>query len=884
MTLSANPAPSRNENTPEASQPAERVFLLDAMSYIFRAYHALPRLTNRHGMATQAVYGLHNMLRKLMAEYQPEHVAAAFDLEGPTFRHESFADYKANRTEMPDELAQQLPYIRTLLDAMHIPIVEHPGYEADDVIGTLARQAAERGLDVLIVSSDKDMMQLVGGRVSMINPMKQDLLYDRERVIEKLGVAPEQVPDLMALQGDAVDNIPGAPGIGEKGARELIQKYGRVEACLEHAAEVSRKKYRESLQNHRDQILLSKQLATIDANVPVEFHPEETAPQEPDPEKLRELFLDLGFTSLLRELVPVAEAISTDYSELTDEESLRRSLESFAKDAVVAVAAGVPESSDMLAAISQEVALSPKPGVARTVPAALLQQLKPWVEDSAIPKAVHDSKAAHRVLARQGVALQGVRHDTLLYSFLLDATESSHSLGAAVERRFGKRPSGSLAEEADWAGRLATALAPEIREAGLERVYQDIELPLAPVLAEMESDGIKLDVAQLARLSAQMETNLEKLQAEIFKLTGTEFNINSPKQLGEVLFEKMGLPAPRKRGKSKSLSTAVDVLEYLAEAHEAPRRVLEYRQLAKLKSTYVDALPALVHPSTGRIHTTYNQAGAATGRLSSSNPNLQNIPIRTELGREIRAAFIADKGCVLVAADYSQIELRLLAHFSEDALLIEAFRNGDDIHELTATAVFGVPPEEQTLEHRRRAKAINYGVVYGISPFGLAQQIGAPQKEAEAFINQYFDRYEGVRRFIEATIEEVRRTLEVRTFTGRRRRIPDITSRDYNARSFAERAAVNTPLQGGAADLIKLAMLRVQRHLRASGLRSRMILQVHDELVLEAPREEAEQAAAVLREGMEQASTLRVPLVAEVAAGPNWRDMDEIKESGVRSQ
>ena len=859
-----------------------RLFLLDAMSYIFRAYHALPRLTNRQGMATQAVYGLQNMLRKLAADHEPEYMAAAFDLEGPTFRHESYAEYKANRVEMPEELAQQLPYIRKLLEAMQVTIVEHPGYEADDVIGTLARQAAERGLDVLIVTSDKDMMQLVGGRVAMINPMKQDLLYDRERVIEKLGVAPEQVPDLMALQGDAVDNIPGAPGIGEKGARDLIRKYGRVEACLDHAAEVKRKTYRESLANHREQILLSKRLATIDTAVPVTFDSEKAARKEPDPEKLRELFLDLGFTSLLRELAPAAESAATDYAELSSESALQEYFENLgnneniASDSVVGLAVGEAETSDMLTAISQEAALSPKPGVARTIPAELLPGLKPWLEDSAIPKAAHDSKAVRRALARQEVSLEGVLHDTLLYSFLLDATESNHSLEAAVERRFGERPADSLAAKADWSGRLAAALAPEIREAGLERVYEQIELPLAPVLAEMESEGIRLDAAQLAVLSKQMAADLEQLQAQIYQLTGTEFNINSPKQLGAVLYEKMGLPAPRRRGKSKSRSTAVDVLEELAVAHEAPRRVLEYRQLAKLKSTYVDALPALVHPYTGRIHTTYNQAGAATGRLSSSNPNLQNIPIRTALGREIRAAFVAEPGRVLVGADYSQIELRLLAHFSEDPVLIEAFRRGDDIHELTASAVFGVPPEEQTREHRRRAKAINYGVVYGISPFGLAQQVGAPQKEAEAFIRQYFERYQGVRRFIDSTIEEVRRTHEVRTFTGRRRRIPDIASRDYNARSFAERTAINTPLQGGAADLIKLAMLRVRQDLRKRGLRSRMILQVHDELVLETPREEAEEAAAILQEGMEQAWELRVPLVAEVATGPNWRDMEEM--------
>jgi len=863
-----------------------RLFLLDAMSYIFRAYHALPRLTNRQGMATQAVYGLQNMLRKLAADHEPEYIAAAFDLEGPTFRHESYADYKANRVEMPEELAQQLPYIRKLLEALRVTIVEHPGYEADDVIGTLARQAAERGLDVLIVTSDKDMMQLVGGRVAMINPMKQDLLYNQERVIEKLGVAPEQVPDLMALQGDAVDNIPGAPGIGEKGARDLIRKYGRVEACLDHASEVSRKTYRESLANHREQILLSKQLATIDTAVPVTFEPEKAARKEPDPEKLRELFLELGFTSLLRELAPAAGSVVADYAELSGESALQEfidNIENIASDSVVALAVGEAETGDMLTAISQETALSPKPGVARTIPADRLARLRPWLENAAIPKAAHDSKAARRALARQDVSLQGVQHDTLLYSFLLEATESNHKLEAAVERRFGERPADSLSAKADWAGRLAAALAPEIREAGLERVYEQIELPLAPVLAEMESEGIRLDVAQLAVLSKQMAADLEQLQAQIYQLTGTEFNINSPKQLGAVLYEKMGLPAPRRRGKSKSLSTAVDVLEELAVAHEAPRRVLEYRQLAKLKSTYVDALPALAHPYTGRIHTTYNQAGAATGRLSSTNPNLQNIPIRTALGREIRAAFVAEPGRVLVGADYSQIELRLLAHFSEDPLLIEAFRRGDDIHELTAAAVFDVPPEEQTSEHRRRAKAINYGVVYGISPFGLAQQIGAPQKEAEAFIRQYFDRYQGVRRFIDSTIEEVRRAHEVRTFTGRRRRIPDIASRDYNARSFAERTAINTPLQGGAADLIKLAMLRVHHDLRKHGLRSRMILQVHDELVLEAPREEAREAAAILREGMEQAWQLRVPLVAEVAAGPNWRDMEELA-SGSQSE
>ena len=867
---------NQQEGVPAASSP--RLFLIDAMSYIFRAYHALPRLTNRQGQATQAVYGLHNMLRKLLASYQPEYVAAVFDLAGPTFRHESFADYKANREEMPEDLAQQLPYIRALLDALRVPVLAHPGYEADDVIATLARQAAAENLDVLVISSDKDMLQLVEGRVALINPMKDDLLYDREKVVEKLGVAPDQIPDLMALQGDAVDNIPGAPGIGEKGARELIQKYGRVEACLEHAAEVPRKTYREALTNYRDQILLSKQLATLDANAPVRLSLEEVQRQEPDREKLRELFQELDFTSLVRELLPVAESARKDYEELVSENALRSFLETLHKDRAAALAVRGNEGKDSLPAMLQEVALSLESGAARTVAASLLPLLKPWLEDPQIPKAVHDSKSARQALARQGIHLEGVRHDTLLYSYLLDAHESDHRLEAAVERRFGTRPSGSLAEDADWVGQLAAALEPEIRAAGLERVYSEIELPLAPILAEMETAGIKLDAAQLKRLSAQLEEDLAKLRGHIYELTGTEFNINSPKQLGEVLFEKMGLPAPRKRGKSKAISTAVDVLEELAATHEAPRRVLEYRQLAKLKSTYVDALPELIHPATGRLHTRYNQAGSATGRLSSSNPNLQNIPIRTERGREIRAAFVAEEGCALLAADYSQIELRLPAHLSEDPLLIEAFRRGDDIHELTATAVFGVPPQEQTPEHRRRAKAINYGIVYGISPFGLAQQVGTSKAEAEEFISQYFNRYQGVRKFLDATIEEVRRTLEARTFSGRRRRIPEINTKDFNARQFAERTAVNTPLQGSAADLIKLAMILVDHDLRERKLRARMILQVHDELVLEVPREELEQAAQVVREGMERAYPLRVPLVAEVAVGPNWRDMEAVQE------
>ena len=874
-----NPA-EQNEIKKDAAQiSANSLFLLDTMGYIFRAYHALPRLTNRAGLATQAVYGLNSMLKKLIATYRPDYLAAVFDLAGPTFRHESFAEYKANRTEMPDELAAQLPYIHRLLAGLHIPELSLPGYEADDVIGAIAYQAAEQNRDVMIVSADKDMLQLVREHVGVLNPMKDDLVYDRAKVQESMGVAPEQIADVMALMGDSIDNIPGAPGIGPKGAQELIQKYGTVEASLEHAAEVTRKTYRESLQQNREQILMSKTLAIIDCKAPVELSLDALRRHDADPAVLRPLFQELGFTSLLKDL-PAPEAAKADYALLSEEMAVQEFLRSLPNEPAAAFALGSAGEGDQVGGLAfdstPELAIAPGPGLARVIPPALFPLAKIWLEDAQQPKAVHDSKSAMLLLERNGVRLAGVRHDTFLYSYLLDATEGAHDLASAAERRLGAPISADLAGQADGAAQLAAMLEPEIREQGLERVYTELDLPVASILAAMESTGIRLDRKPLDALSAQLERDLEGLRKQIYELTGVEFNINSPKQLGEVLFEKMALPAPRRRGKGKVISTAVDVLEELAAEHEVPRRVLEYRQLSKLKSTYVDALPTFLHPVTGRLHTSFNQAGSATGRLSSSNPNLQNIPIRTELGRQIRAAFVADPGWVLLAADYSQIELRLLAHLSEDPLLVEAFRRDDDIHALTAATVFGVDAAEQTSEHRRRAKAINYGIVYGISPFGLAQQLDISHQESAQFIENYFSRYEGVAKFIESTLAETRRTGEVRTIFGRLRRIPDITSRDPNARGFAERTAVNTPLQGSAADLIKLAMIHIDRALRAQKLRTRMILQVHDELVLEAPEGEVLQASAVLREGMQNCYPLKVPLVASVAAGPNWRDMEDV--------
>ena len=872
-----------------------RLFLIDSMSYIFRAYHALPRFTNSKGQATHAVYGFNNMLRKLLATYRPEFLGAAFDLAGPTFRHESFADYKANREEMPEDLAEQIPYIRRLLEAMKVPVLSRPGFEADDILGTIAKQGAEQGLEVIIVSSDKDMLQLVSDGVRVLNPMKNDLVYDPTKVVEIMGVEPGQIPDLMALTGDAIDNIPGAPGIGPKGAEQLIQKYGRVEKCLEHASEVTNKRYREALTNFREQILMSKQLATIDSHVPIELSTDEVRIEEPDREQLKQLYQEMEFTSLLKELLPTEVSTAKNYREFKtplegegageEIEALRAYLKGLGSVRPVAIAVppdagGIPAAAaptlTAMAVPAVEIALSAAPGEGCVVSPSLLPELKTWIEDTAIPKAAHDLKSLLAALRPNGVAPGGVRHDTMLYSYLLDANEGNHTLEGVVERQFATKPSSHLAERADWVGQLTARLVPEIESQGLGRLYREIELPLVPILAEMEWRGVKLDAAPLAILSKRLEGELENLQRDIYRLTGTEFNINSPKQLGDVLFEKLGLQ-PTKKTKGKAPSTAIDVLEELAVAHEAPRRVLEYRQLSKLKSTYVDALPRLISPSTGRLHTHYNQAGSATGRLSSSNPNLQNIPIRTEVGREIRAAFVAEKGFRLLAADYSQIELRLLAHLSEDPLLMEAFQKGEDIHERTAAAVFGVAPENQTHEHRRRAKAVNYGIVYGLSAYGLGQQLGIAQAEAQEFIDQYFSRYQGVRKFIDRTIEETRKAGEVRTFCGRLRRIPEINSKNWNLRQFAERTAVNTPLQGGAADLIKLAMLGVDRALRKAKLRARMILQVHDELIIEVPAEEVEMVAPILRKEMEQAWQFVVPIVAEVSVGGNWRDMEEIK-------
>lgn len=885
---------------PRPPDDHERIFLIDAMSFIYRAYHAMARqrgMSTRKGLPTAAIYVFVNMLRKLRDDFSPQYLAAVFDVAAPTFRDLQFKDYKANRTEMPGDLAQQIPYIRRALDAYRIPILEVPGYEADDVIGTLATKAVAHGRSVYVVSSDKDMLQLVNDHVLVLNPPKDNLVCDAAKVEEILGVPPERVIDVMALRGDSIDNVPGAPGIGDKGSVEIIRRFGNLEAAIDRAAEVGRKTYRESLQNNRGQILLSKKLVTIDCNVNIELNVEQMHAGKPDIETLRTLFTELEFTSLLKELLPVVEAQPGNYRETDSAADLQSLLGSRGPDSPIAIAIdsalqvseneGEAEQSEegllplalagsvFPATRSTQIAVSVEQGSALSVSAGSSAEieLRSALGDSAVPKAIHDWKTAAHALGES--VLARVEHDTRLYSYLLDPTYSSHALAEVVLRRFNLKLGGSLAEAADMTGRLAATLRKEVEEENLLKVYHEIDLPLVPVLTRMEHAGVAIDRIALDKMSQRLEVEIDAKGREIYDCCGSEFNINSPKQLGEVLFNKLNLPKPVKYGKGKTISTAVDVLEELASNHKAPKLVLEYRQLTKLKSTYVDALPALLNSGTGRLHTTFDQTGTATGRLSSANPNLQNIPVRTELGREIRAAFTAAPGCLLLAADYSQIELRLLAHYSKDTLLVEAFRRGDDIHTLTASQVFEVPPLMVTPDHRRQAKVVNFGIVYGLSPFGLSQNLGIETSEAKKYIEAYFDRYSGVRAFIDRTLDETRRDARVKTLFGRVRPIPDINSKNYNLRGFAERTAVNTPLQGTAADLIKLAMIRIDEIIREQGLRSKMTLQVHDELVFEVPEEEVDLMRSLVREQMENVHPgLSVPLLVEIGVGKNWRDLD----------
>jgi DNA polymerase-1 len=891
----------------ESKQP---VFLLDTMSFIFRAYHAMQRsrpMSTRAGLPTAAVFVFVNMIKKLRDDFQPRYFAAVFDVSGEVFRDErartmgplrkwngktqsfdevDYEGYKANRAPMPEDLRRQIPYIRRALEALRIPILEAEGFEADDVIGTLAREAAEREHPVFIVSGDKDMMQLVSHQVKILNPQKDNLILDPAKVTETLGVPPEKVVDVMALRGDAVDNIPGAPGIGDKGSVDLIREFGSVEAVLDRAAEVKRKSYRESLEQNRNSVLLSKELVTIDCHVPLPLDLAAMETCAPDVEACRELFTELEFTSMLKELTPAEPAVAV---ELIEEPSAAQADAfyaaarahgfAFALDTKAPVEEAEDEAPRNLSFLEAFEATEKKTlfsvGVCaepeRALRLALTPELRTLLEDAKVQKSTHDWKSALHLFSAQGVTLRGAVDDTMLLSYALNPTHSTQSLADVCARSSQPAPA-TLATGAGAIHAMVPVLKAEVEKAGVTRVYAEIDLPLAPVLFRMEQAGVRIDLSVLDGLSKRFAIEMERVGEKIFTLAGRRFNINSPKQLGEVLFTHLGLTAPAARGKSKSVSTAQGVLENLAEQHEVPQLVLEFRHLSKLKSTYIDALPLLADADS-RVHTTFMAAATATGRLSSINPNLQNIPVKTELGREIRAAFISAPGTQLLSADYSQIELRLLAHFSGDPLLVHAYQNNDDIHTLTASEVFGVPAETMDKVTRNRAKAVNFGIVYGISAFGLATQLGIPQSEAKDYIERYFARYVGVKAFIEKTLEETRKTGSVRTLYGRVRPIPDIESRNANQRGFAERTAVNTPLQGTAADLIKLAMIALDRKLTERKLKTRMVLQVHDELLFEVPADEAAEVEELVRTEMEGVVKLNVPLVADLGFGANWRDL-----------
>ena len=916
----------------ESGKPA--VFLLDTMGFIFRAYHAMQRqrpMSTRSGIPTAAVYVFVNMLNKLRRDFNPQYLAAVFDVSAPVFRDErarsmtkvrkfniktqefdeiDYAGYKANRTEMPLDLVQQLPYIRRALEALHIPMLQQEGFEADDVIGTLSQQASRLGYPVYIVSSDKDMMQLVGDNVFVLNPAKDNLVLDRAGVVATLGVPPEQVVDVMALRGDSIDNIPGAPGIGDKGSVDLIVQFGSVEAALDHASEVARKTYRESLLNNRENILLSKELVTIHCSVPVELHLEQLQTHLPDLAACRDLFTELEFTTLIKEFGAEEKPKQTAKLVLDSTPEQLRELLARARESTLVVVAETIAGSSSDQGSTEEEAIEPEPAQQSFSLLDAMEQpevppdsapvfalglavddavayrvrwegeaadlLRAAFEDPTLAKSVHDLKSLLRMSRMHQIRLAGVQDELMLYSYLLNPTHSTHRLEDVAARFDNQSLRGEGEEALPMAAATVARLAPQMRSAvaraDTKSVYDTIDLPLMPILLEMEDAGVRIDSAYLQSISRRLAAQMEELAECIYGNCGHRFNINSPKQLGDVLFNRMALPKPIKYGKGKVVSTAQDVLEELAAHHDAPRMVLEYRQLAKLKSNYSDSLPLLAD-AQHRVHTTFNAVGTSTGRLSSTNPNLQNIPIRTELGREIRAAFVPAEGNVLISADYSQIELRLMAHFSEDPLLLKAYRENVDIHTLTASEVFGVPIESMDKETRNRAKAVNFGIVYGISPFGLAQQLNIEPGEARVYIDRYFERYQGVRSFIDRTLEQVRQTQAVRTLFGRVRPIPDITSRNANMRGFSERTAVNTPLQGTAADLIKLAMIRIARELRERKLRTQMVLQVHDELVFDVPADESQEVSDLVKSAMEEVIELKVPIVADIAVGPNWRDV-----------
>ncbi len=863
------------------SRPAPKLYLVDAMSNIHRAYHAIQRLSTSAGRPTNAIYGFVTMLRKMVREHDPEYIAAAFDRAERTLRHEAFADYKANRPTMADDLSVQIPEIRRVLEAYRIPILELPRYEADDVIGTLAKKAAAAGFEVVIVTADKDMLQLVEPHIRVFHTGREQFL-DEAGVREFFGVAPHQVADVLALMGDSVDNVPGVPGVGQVTARKWITTYGNLSTLLEKADEI-KGKVGENLRLHREAALLSRQLVEIPTDLPIDFERDTLRRSPPDLEKLKALFVELEFHSLAAEIH--GEAALTPqvlWRRIEPEGSF-----SLSSEGPVGVAA-LTRGDGALLALSNGTSTEIAEDRADRIVAR-------WsvVDRRGLPLVIADAKPLDSLLARFGRRVEGDVFDVGLAQYVLSPGVASSDVEVLAFQRLGQKLTSDkdagvvssslldgfvietadrwLAERAAGALELSRSLQAELaKRPALQKIYEEIERPLTPVLARMEMHGVAIDVPLLREMSGRLDRELKALEQKIWAEAGEEFNINSPVKLGQILFEKLGYPVLKKTAKTKSSSTGVEVLTALAErGFPLPRLVLEYREIAKLKGTYVDALPALAD-SEGRVHSSFHQTVAATGRLSSSDPNLQNIPIRTATGREIRRAFIAGPGKKLVVADYSQIELRILAHLSEDEALIAAFEQGEDIHRATAARIFGVEPTLVSAQMRHAAKRINFALLYGMAAFTLGKDLGISTAEAKRTIDSYFDQFPRVRGCLDGILSEARRTKEVTTIFGRVRPIPEIAASNPNVRGNAERMALNAPFQGSAADIIKIAMVRLDRALEEKGLAARLLLQVHDELVLESPDREVEGVRAVVREVMEGAAQLRVRLAVEVGSGRDW--------------
>ncbi|MDR1990473.1 MAG: DNA polymerase I [Acidobacteriaceae bacterium] len=890
------------------------LYLIDGSSQMYRAYHAPIRtaegtlLRNAHGIPTNAVYIFVTMLKKLLKEHAPQFIVAAFDLPGRTFRDDLSADYKANRKPMPDDLASQIPLVHDACTAMGVPILTQERYEADDVIGTLTERGSRDGYDIVIVTGDKDFFQLVGDGVRIFNPRDDGTWYDANGVLEKFGVRPDQVVDTLALMGDSVDNVKGVPGIGEKGARELLSTYDSLDNLLEHAADVPQKKYREALINHRADAISSRELLRIHTDVPIPFDIESFRYRGPSRERCYQIFSDLGFRSLTMEFAPTAETIDKNYHLVTTDAELDALVEEIASAGRIALRV-LPDGAQAVRAGIAGLAVATDARRARYIPlrhtgmhsgpqlapAATLARLKPLLENAAIAKVAHDVKPDLLMLERHGISMAGITIDTMLASYLLDSAQSGHPLERISLEHLGYKalteedvcgkgakaiplvdlpPDAVLdyaCERADLALQLASPLDRALDDAALSGVYDEIEQPLIPVLAAIERAGVRVNTNALGVLSQRLDVELSERSTRIFELAGEPFNIGSPQQLSRILFDKLQLPALKRNAKTRTASTAVDVLEELAQSHELPRLILDWRALQKLKGTYVDALPQLVNPETGRVHTSFNQAVAATGRLSSSDPNLQNIPIRTELGREIRRAFIAEPGHVLISADYSQIEFRVLAHLADEPVLIDAFREGADFHERTALKIFGTDSGRDAHDLRSTAKMVNYALLYGKTAFTLAKDINVTPQQAQEFIDAYFAGFPRVRAFIDETLDGARATGVVKTLFGRRRLVPELNSANGQIRAATERIAVNLPIQGTAADIMKKAMIDVHQGL-SSHPGTRMILTVHDELLFEVPDAHADAVAAWVRETMQNAVVLKVPLTVDVGIGQNWKD------------